>query len=483
MSSKRCYVLVLAAIIVCLPQFVEQTQGSSKSESIQTFQLSLYPKAEPEAALEYVLEAPYIDQRPGNGATLYDAALSIMANVQSQNPSLDGEQITKWYDMSTDEMPLEDVRSALSKFESGIHYADLASKCEYCVWEYPVREEGFRCQMPNLSSYRTMARLLGLKVRVQMADGDIDGAIETLRIGISLGRDIGDGPFLVQGLVGIAIDSLMLKEMRQMIQAPDAPNLYWALTSLPKPLIDMHRAMQVESSILYMELPELRTLEKEVWSNEKALKTSEKLVTYLDEGHESLGGYIMRGGVLASAMMTYPEAKKSLLAQGKTIAEVEAMPPLQVILIYKHRQYCRIRDMEFRWTNMPYWQAKDGLKKAEEELGVYFSMNHFDIIAGAMMYTMPAIERICFLKARFERDLAMMQCIEAIRMYAAGNDGRLPKALDDITNAPVPIDPIYGHAFHYEVNNGKAVLESPLPPSGHSKDGLRYEITLKKAAQ
>ena len=497
MSSKRCYVLLLAVVLVCLPQFVERAQGSSGSESvriagggssapreIRTCELSLYPKAAPDAALEYVLGAPYIDQRPGNGAALYDTALSIMTNVQSQNPSLDGEQIYKWCDIPVDETPLKDIRSALLTFESTIHYTDLASRCEYCVWEYPVREEGLRCQMPKLIGYRNLARLLILKIRVQMADGDVAGAVDTLRIGMSLGKDVGNGPFVIQGLVGIGIDGMMLKEMRNMVQSPDTPNLYWALTTLPKPLIDMHKAMQVEYSLLYLEMPELRTLEKEVWSNEQALKLAEKLVSYMgEEDHGGLGNFIAKGGILASAMKSYPDAKKSLLERGMTMAEVEAMTPLQVILIYKNREYRRVCDMQFKWTNLPFWQAREGLKKSDEEAGKHHSMNRYDIIARILMYTTPAIERISFIRARFERDLSMMQCVEAIRMYAAGNDGRLPKSLGDITEAPVPIDPVYGRAFSYKVAGDKAVLESPAPEGGSPRDGMRFEITLKKASR
>jgi len=486
MSPKIRYVPIFVSILCLIGQFVLPVQGSSgnESQSIQTYQLSLTPMGEPDYAMEYLLETPYMEQRLGNRAFLYDAALSILANLQSKNPSLDGDQLTKWLKTPFEELPLDDVHSALSKFESVIHYADLASKGEYCVWDYPVREEGFRCQMPNLLGFRSMARLLCLKVRVQTADGDIKGAMHTLRIGASMGRDLGNGPFLVQGLVGIAIDSLMFKEMRQLIQVADAPNMYWALTSLPEPLVSMHKAMQVESSMLYVELPELQNVEDEVWSNDTALKVVEKAVAFISEaGGKDLEGYIAKGAIVASTMKSYPEAKKSLVEQGRSLAEVEAMPPLQVVLIYKHQRYRKVRDNQFKWVNLPYWQAKDGFKESERELSEYYSSNQLDVIAQAFMFTMPAIDRVCFLKARFERDFAILRCVEAIRMYAGENGGQLPKSLDDITKVPVPIDPMYGRAFDYKVTDSGAVLESPVPPGGNAKDGMRYEITLRKTTR
>jgi hypothetical protein len=92
---------------------------------------------------------------------------------------------------------------------------------------------------------------------------------------------------------------------------------------------------------------------------------------------------------------------------------------------------------------------------------------------------LPALGRVHMLHARHERDLAILRCVEAIRIYAAAHDGRLPPSLADITEAPVPLDPLYGRPFSYEVAGNKAVLESPLPPGGRTNDGQRYEITLR----
>src|SRR5436309_145485 len=43
-----------------------------------------------------------------------------------------------------------------------------------------------------------------------------------------------------------------------MIQQPGCPNLYWALTYLPDPLIDLHKALQGESLITEAEYAHVR---------------------------------------------------------------------------------------------------------------------------------------------------------------------------------------------------------------------------------
>ena len=41
----------------------------------------------------------------------------------------------------------------------------------------------------------------------------------------------------------------MLGRVEELIQAPGSPNLYWALTDLPRPLLDLRKALQGEKLI------------------------------------------------------------------------------------------------------------------------------------------------------------------------------------------------------------------------------------------
>jgi hypothetical protein len=81
-----------------------------------------------------------------------------------------------------------------------------------------------------------------------------------------------------------------------------------------------------------------------------------------------------------------------------------------------------------------------------------------------------------------DRKIASVRCIEAIRLYAAAHDGKLPGALSEITDVPIPIDPVTGKEFEYKVEEGKAMLSAP-PPQGEkpiSGNHLKYELTLAK---
>jgi len=88
-------------------------------------------------------------------------------------------------------------------------------------------------------------------------------------------------------------------------------------------------------------------------------------------------------------------------------------------------------------------------------------------------------DRLLVLGKRLDRDLAVLQSVEAIRSYAASHKGQLPQTLAEITEVSVPKDPISGEVFRYARTGVTAVLESPASPGGEKREELRYEIVVK----
>jgi hypothetical protein len=324
--------------------------------------------------------------------------------------------------------------------------------------------------------------LLALKARLEVAEGDMDAAIRTLRIGMSAARGIGDGPFTIQNVIGTNIARRTLKEVERLIQSPAAPNMYWALTALPHPLLDMRRSLQMETDAVYAQLPELRRLRNEVLSDDDVIQIWKMAATAIGTPRPSdLEATFANAYLMAGAMRTYPKAKQYLLARGKTTAEVESLPKLYVVLLYQHDRNRQVCDTMLKWCDVPYWQAAAKLKECDEASRTMDQ--DLDVITMAFSISMPWIRGVYLRNAYMDRDLAMLRCLEAIRMYAAGHDSRLPQALSDITEVPVPADPVYGRPFSYHVADGKAVLESPAPAGEPGKDGLRYEITIRKTTK
>jgi tetratricopeptide (TPR) repeat protein len=87
-------------------------------------------------------------------------------------------------------------------------------------------------------------------------------------------------------------------------------------------------------------------------------------------------------------------------------------------------------------------------------------------------------ERVHLLMNRLDRHLAILQCIEAMRLYIAAHEGRFPKQLSDITLVGVPDDPVTGKPFIFSRTGSKAVLEGPAPKGELAKQAIRYELNL-----
>ena len=75
----------------------------------------------------------------------------------------------------------------------------------------------------------------------------------------------------------------------------------------------------------------------------------------------------------------------------------------------------------------------------------------------------------------------MLRCVEAMRLYAAAHDGKLPSKLEEITEVPVPVDPVTGKSFAFKLGDDGVTIE----PTTEWVTGLRrrYELTVKKRPQ
>jgi hypothetical protein len=74
----------------------------------------------------------------------------------------------------------------------------------------PRREINFNTTFPEFATLRCLARLLGVAIYVQFANGNTGEAVQSLRDGLNLGYML-QGETLIGSLVGIAIDAIALR--------------------------------------------------------------------------------------------------------------------------------------------------------------------------------------------------------------------------------------------------------------------------------
>src|SRR5262249_21167077 len=131
------------------------------------------------------------------------------------------------------------IESYLRTHERVFRELEAAARCTQCDWQMDDRisAEGISLVMEEIQQCRWLAAALKYRVRAKLAEGKIDEALAGIRTGMTLGRHVGEGPTLIVHLVGIAIESVFLGELMQVMQTPGSPNLYRALSLLPSPFL------------------------------------------------------------------------------------------------------------------------------------------------------------------------------------------------------------------------------------------------------
>jgi hypothetical protein len=444
-------------------------------------ELSLQPVAAPVPALRYLLLPDPVNQTPGNAEPLLNIAGDMINQGEDAGKNLD--KIHEWLEMPVEEVPCEEAQKLLDTYyKNALRYAKLASRREWCQWDFSCRTEGFEALLVPLAPQRNIARLLVLQIRLDISEGRFDEALENLQTGFGMARHIGNGPTLIQSLVGAAIANMMSKQIEYWVDTSESPNLYWALTDLPKPLIDARQGLQMERTVLHWEFPQLLDMKNRVMTEKEVNSLVNEMVNQLlswSDGEESREEEQRRYDKLFSddkrINEIYGQAKKHLISRGCASKLVEVMPVKQAVMIYSFDRHVYWQNELYKWHGLPYYQVFPGLDDVEGRFGRIRK----DLAEGAPFNEyIPSFKRACFILARMDREIAALRCIEAIRMYAADHDGKLPAGLDDITQVPIPlVDPVTGKAFVYRLEGNTAILESMLTKRD---DSVQYRLTIAK---
>jgi hypothetical protein len=318
--------------------------------------------------------------------------------------------------------------------------------------------------LPDIQKMRQLAADLQGRFRDEIALRQFDAAIYTARTMFALSRHMGEHPTLIGSLVGIAIAMVAIAPLEEMLEQPGCPNLYWALTNLPAPLISLEKGVEGERMII---MAELRDLDDK---NPMTTAQLKKLIRYTDrllESGDKTGEWMAERAKDEQYMRA---ARTRLVENGIPEDRLARFSNYQVILLNERLEYEIQRDEAMKFIPLPTWEALPRLDK----LG---STRTRALFSGFI----PAIQKVRRAQGRLEQRIALLRHVEALRMYAAAHGGKLPEKLTEI-DVPLPVDPFTGKPFRYEVKDGVAHLRGN-PPKGDEENpayNLHYEITIRK---
>ncbi|OWK46554.1 hypothetical protein [Fimbriiglobus ruber] len=346
--------------------------------------------------------------------------------------------------------------------------------------DYFLRRDGVNTLLPDVQKMRSLAQVLQTRVRGEIAARDFPAAIHTLKTMFALSQTMEPHPTLIGHLVGIAIGSLAVNALEEMIQEPGCPNMFWALVDLPLPLLSVRSGVSGERSWLTVDVEDLKNSPDPI-TDEAINRRLDRLVNDLqmgggEPGQNSflkwLGGPKALLQVRAKDEDEVRGARARLIKAGLKPEYVAVWTPLQVIFLDEVMNYEVVRDDMMKWMNLPNWQAVSGLAGAEVELK---KIQH----QSPLFSLLPAISRVRVAYARFDQRFAYLRVIEAIRLHAHENAGKLPASLADI-KLPLPVDPVNGKPFEYSVKDGTATLHGANPHDNRPETNRYYEIRIKK---
>lgn len=466
-------ITLLALTAICLPNIASIADGDELGSSMTLEQLQaknskrvpeelppplkVQSAQEPKPALKIRLYPARWTLKPGSALLHFCRAQMMYLSTPAEwRQKLQSEE---WLEgTGKNEIPtLDEIRETLFGLEHVFEEIHDLAMSEDFQWDHRLRDlrgpKVFTYRLPDIQECRSLARLLALKIRVQLEDKDFDGAVSSIRDGLRLAEFVGQGETLIQKLVGIAIAAIMRDKLETAIATPGCPNLYWALATIPRPLVSMGDSVLWELSSPPRVLTALAESEVEDWTEAEAARRwsdmLEKLGSLTDIGIDDSGLQL----VLAIASGTQVEdAKKRVAANGYSEERLATIPGLQIVLIDAAQELRRAADEVGKGHLLPVSLGQQVSVREEKEFKNWLKKNRPNSIAAVIAGLLyPAVRQAKEAETRSAMTFNRLLTLEAIRMHAAEHNGKLPDTIEELSPVPAFPDPYSGDQFGYSV--------------------------------
>jgi hypothetical protein len=471
----------LSALMVTMLPSALYAQGQNASPWALDRSLTVSPQGAPVPALKYRLLPPNWELKEGNAVPIY---LRLVHEQSDAARKYWTETPRQWNVLPVDKIPLDDAHKFLQKERNFLVQLDFGARRRTAEWNYTLEtDDPIGLLLPDVQWMRNYVPMLILQARTALAEGKFTAAAHHLETGFAFSRHLAEGPTLIHKLVAVAVAWQFAGATADFMERPGAPNLYWALTALPKPLIDLRSGLDFEYRTMEMMFPELDDLDRQRTPGEwDAIfrKVRSRLRVLFPLSWEGKKGpdlpEDLAADVAASESPHFPDAR-AYVAKRKGFSEeqLRKLSAAQIMVLYIFGTYHEDRDDLFRASYFPYDQAQPLLDAAAKRLKeAPASEGH--VLARLLL---PAIGKVMLATLRLDRDLAALRVIEGVRMYSADHGGKLPERLANVSEVPMPNDPGTHRPFEYAVDGETATLTSRMP-GGTPLNGLRYRVTIRK---
>jgi len=454
-------VLGFAALaVLAVPCRGDQTGDTGETP----IRLTVSPAPAPKPALRYTLLPELKEINPGNPIQNY-----YQFFMEQKKFFFDKEAFRRREELLA--MPINELPARVPQDYGRIalSQADWAARLDNPDWQIlpKLKTDGVSLRLPDVQELRGLARALQVRFRAEVALSRVDDALGSAKTMFAMSRHLGEHPTLIANLVGFDIANMAIDPLEEMLEQPGRPNLYWALTNLPTPLVPVDKGMEGERVVW---MSEFRDLDDTVPMSTERLK---KFIKYIDKLIAEPGKPNVQAWLDARTKDegTVSAARHRLVENGLPQERLLRFSAEQVILLDERREYHIRLDDLMKTVNLPAWQAEAMMGQTKPGREWLFA----DAIVGWSVY------RVHRKRWRLDQRIALLRHVEALRLYAAEHDGRLPAKLSEIS-VPLPDDPFTGKPFRYEVTGRTAHLRG-TPRLSMERDPpyhIHYEVTVQK---
>jgi hypothetical protein len=424
--------------------------------------LEVRPAAAPRPAMRYHLLPEVQEMQPGNPVQWYVRSFAEQRNFFYGKEAV--AQRASYLAMPLAELPAAQL---VNYGGSALTQTDWAARLDTPDWQVldRVQTEGTDLRLPELDSLRRLGEALRVRFRGEVARKDFDDCVRSAKTMFALARHLGEFPAPEANRLGLTVAGLALDTLEEMVAQPGCPNLYWALTDLPTPLVEIRKGVQGARAVGDAELRAIR---------DDAAMTPEQLEQLVTPLSGRVGYEREQAGrpprnlraelnTRANDADALKAARARLITGADSLVRVAQFPPLQVVLLDARREFEARRDEDAKLVGLAPWQIESLAGKTPPAAGLFADM-------------LPAVLDLRRAQGRVEQRVALLRYVEAVRLYAAAHAGKLPATLADI-EVPLPADPFTGKAFHYVLKDGTARLCGGAPTGA---TGPAYEIRIGK---
>jgi hypothetical protein len=452
------------ALVAQLPIVLAALAPGLRANEITT-RLIVRPMATPKPALKYQLLPELRELHAGNAAHEY-----LKCFMEQRRFFYSKEAVAdraRFQAMPLAELPLDQLRNY---GRLALRQADWAARSTTIDWQdlAHVEKRVLGQLPPEVGPLQVLAGALHVRFRAEVAERRYGDAIRTAKTMVALARHLGEHPSEVGNLVGLWTAHLALNTLTEMVQQPGCPNLYWALTDLPAPLVEVRKGVQGEGMCV---AAQLRGLRDDVALSEAEIdKVVNHFAGVMSFARQQAGKPPRDLRPALQARLKDPTkihaARRRLVEAGCAEDLVKRLLPRHVVLLDEKHCYENERDERLKLLGLPLWQM-DGATRLDGE--------------GWFTHMLPDTITLRRSQGQLEQQIALLRHVEALRLYAAQHDGKLPAKLCEVT-VPLPPDPVTGKPFDYRLEGPTAQLRGGRLSKGGKAVGyqVHYEVVCQK---